>query len=130
MTVNPAKVLSIDRGTLKPGSVADVTVIDPGAEWTIDVGNFKSKSRNCPFHGWKVRGRAHTVVVGGQMVAIAQRIPAHVLGDGTHTVRQLVEITNRDPRRGIGHRVVGEYAAGGCGLCGGGTAYAINLRRP
>jgi dihydroorotase len=65
VTANPAKVLSIDRGTLKPGAVADVTVIDPTAEWTIDVGQFKSKSRNCPFHGWKVRGRAHTVVVGG-----------------------------------------------------------------
>ncbi len=46
------------------------------------------------------------LVVGGHMVAIAQRIPAHVIGDGTHTVRELVEITNRDPRRGIGHEKV------------------------
>ncbi|HKN89995.1 MAG TPA: Mur ligase family protein, partial [Acidimicrobiia bacterium] len=54
-----------------------------------------------------VEGNDYRVlVVGGQMVAIAQRIPAHVLGDGTHTVRQLVEITNRDPRRGIGHEKV------------------------
>jgi dihydroorotase len=60
-------VLSIDRGTLKPGEVADVTVIDPKAEWTIDVTKFRSKSRNCPFDRWKVTGRAHTTIVGGQI---------------------------------------------------------------
>ena len=65
LTVNPAKVLGIDRGTLKPGAVADVTVIDPAAEWTIDPTQFRSKSRNCPFAGWKVRGRAEAVLVGG-----------------------------------------------------------------
>ncbi len=65
LTINPAKVLGIDRGTLKPGAVADVTVIDPATEWTIDPGRFRSKSRNCPFAGWKVRGRAETVLVGG-----------------------------------------------------------------
>ncbi len=65
MTVNPARVLHIDRGTLKPGAIADVTVIDPRAEWTVDPSQFKSKSRNCPFAGWKVRGRAQAVVVGG-----------------------------------------------------------------
>ena len=46
------------------------------------------------------------LVVGGQMVAVAQRVPAHVIGDGRHTVRELVEITNQDPRRGIGHEKV------------------------
>jgi dihydroorotase len=65
VTINPAKVLSIDRGTLKAGAIADVTVIDPLAEWTIDVTKFRSKSRNCPFDGWKVTGRAHAVIVGG-----------------------------------------------------------------
>jgi dihydroorotase len=64
-TVNPARVLGIERGTLKPGSVADVTVIDPDAEWTIDPTQFRSKSRNCPFAGWPVRGRAHAVVLAG-----------------------------------------------------------------
>ena len=67
VTINPAKVLSIDRGTLKPGAMADVTIIDPNAEWTIDVTKFRSKSRNCPFDGWKVKGRAHTVIVGGMV---------------------------------------------------------------
>ncbi len=65
MTINPARVLGIDRGTLRPGAVADVTVIDPAAEWTIDPEQFRSKSRNCPFAGWKVRGRADDVLVGG-----------------------------------------------------------------
>lgn len=58
-------MLSIDRGTLQPGAVADVTIIDPNAEWTIDPGNFRSKSRNTPFAGWQVRGWADTVLVGG-----------------------------------------------------------------
>ena len=64
LTINPAKVLGIDRGTLKPGAVADVTIIDPTAEWTIDPSKFRSKSRNCPWAGQKVRGRAETVLVG------------------------------------------------------------------
>src|SRR5207247_3950452 len=42
----------------------------------------------------------------GQMVAVAERVPAHVIGDGVHSVRELVDITNRDPRRGIGHEKV------------------------
>ncbi len=46
------------------------------------------------------------LVIGGHIVAVAQRVPAHVIGDGEHTVRQLVEITNSDPRRGIGHEKV------------------------
>lgn len=46
------------------------------------------------------------LVVGGHMVAVAERIPAHVIGDGEHTVRELVEMTNVDPRRGIGHEKV------------------------
>jgi cyanophycin synthetase len=46
------------------------------------------------------------LVVGGRMVAVAQRIPAHVTGDGRHTVKELVETTNEDPRRGLGHEKV------------------------
>ncbi len=67
LTINPARVLGIDRGTLKANAVADVTLIDPNAEWTIDPARFRSKSRNCPFAGWKVRGRAQTVIVGGEI---------------------------------------------------------------
>ena len=54
-----------------------------------------------------VNGNDYRVlVIGGRMAAIAERQPAHVIGDGTHTVRELVEITNQDPRRGIGHEKV------------------------
>ncbi|MDO5503003.1 MAG: cyanophycin synthetase [Actinomycetia bacterium] len=46
------------------------------------------------------------LIIGGRMVAIAERVPAHVVGDGTHTISELVEITNADPRRGVGHEKV------------------------
>jgi len=50
------------------------------------------------------QGRDHRVlVVNGKVVAVAERVPAHVVGDGNSTIEQLVEITNRDPRRGVGH---------------------------
>ena len=55
-------------GSLREGGVADITVIDPKLAWTIDVATFASKSRNCPFDGWKVRGRATHTVVGGRVV--------------------------------------------------------------
>lgn len=67
LTARPASILGIDRGTLKSGADADVTIIDPNAEWTIDPVKFASKSRNSPFGGLKVRGRPHAVVVGGDV---------------------------------------------------------------
>jgi len=67
LTVNPAQLLGIPKGTLKPGADADVTIIDPDARWTIDPTAFKSKSRNTPYGGWDVRGRAHTVLVAGEV---------------------------------------------------------------
>jgi len=67
MTCQPARILGIQAGTLETGRPADVTVIDPKAEWTIDSGRFRSKSRNCPFHDWKVRGRAALTIVGGEI---------------------------------------------------------------
>jgi dihydroorotase len=67
LTLRPAHVLGIDRGTLRPGSDADVTLIDPAIEWTIDVTKFASKSRNSPFGGSKVRGQARGVLVSGEM---------------------------------------------------------------
>ena len=66
-TLQPARLVSLDKGTLKEGADADVTLIDPGREWTIDMEQFASKSRNCPFHGWKVRGRAVMTIVAGEV---------------------------------------------------------------
>jgi len=67
LTLHPARILGIDRGTLRSGAIADVTIINPGVEWTIDPNQFRSKSRNSPFAGWKVRGRADAVVLSGQV---------------------------------------------------------------
>ena len=65
MTRNPASVANLKKGTLAVGADADVTVIDPDARWTVDVNQFVGKSRNCPFAGWPVTGRAtHTIVAG------------------------------------------------------------------
>lgn len=68
MSTGPAKVLALaQKGTLAAGADADVTIIDPNAEWTIDPTKFQSKSRNCPFAGWTVKGRAVTTIVGGEV---------------------------------------------------------------
>ncbi len=67
MTINPARILDIDRGTLSTGAIGDVTVIDPELSWTIDASEFASKSRNCPFNGQTVRGRAVMTMVGGDI---------------------------------------------------------------
>ena len=67
MTTGPAEVLGIDRGTLIPGAIADVTVIDPKVCWTVNASEFKSKSRNTPWHGSTMTGRAACTIVCGQV---------------------------------------------------------------
>ena len=67
LTCNAARLLGIPKGTLRAGADADVTIIDPDVRWTIDPTKFRSKSRNTPFGDWKVRGRAHTVIVAGEI---------------------------------------------------------------
>jgi dihydroorotase len=67
LTVEPAKLIGIPKGTLRPGADADVTIIDPTTTWTIDPDKFYSKSRNTPYGGYQVRGRAHTVIVSGEV---------------------------------------------------------------
>jgi dihydroorotase len=67
MSTRGAAIVSLDKGTLHEGADADVTVIDPQMEWTIDVEQFRSKSRNCPFQGWTVKGRAVMTIVGGDV---------------------------------------------------------------
>ena len=67
MTVKPAKIIGVDKGTLGVGKQADVTIIDPDAEYEIDVSTFRSKSRNCPYHGWLVKGKVEKTIVGGEI---------------------------------------------------------------
>ncbi len=67
MTVQPAGIIGIEKGTLGRDKQADITIIDPNAEWTIDVNKFISKSRNCPYHGWKVKGKVEKTIVGGEI---------------------------------------------------------------
>jgi dihydroorotase len=67
-TMNPARLLNLDAGTLSPGATADVTLIDPNREWTIDAEAFQSASRNTPFDGWQLRGRAVQTIVRGKTV--------------------------------------------------------------
>lgn len=67
LTVNPANILGIQKGTLKSGADADITIIDPTTSWRIDPTKFRSKGRNTPFAGWEVKGRAHTVIVAGKV---------------------------------------------------------------
>lgn len=68
MSANPARILRISGGTLAIGSPADITLIDPNKEWTVDAGQFASKSRNCPFQGWNVKGRAVGTIVAGKVI--------------------------------------------------------------
>ena len=67
-TVEPAKLLKLNAGTLAAGAAADVTLIDPGLEWTVRTDQFQSMSRNSPFDGWKLKGRAVQTIVGGKTV--------------------------------------------------------------
>jgi dihydroorotase len=69
MSAAPARLLRLDdAGTLVPGARADVTLIDPDREWTVDPVKFLSKSRNTPFAGMKLKGKALMTIVAGQIV--------------------------------------------------------------
>ncbi len=68
MSWNPAQILHLDRGSLREGKEADVTIIDPGQEYTIDAHTFVSKGRNTPFNGKKVKGRVRTTICRGEIV--------------------------------------------------------------
>jgi len=67
LTVGPAEVLKKKIGRLAVGDCADITLIDPDAEWTVRPGDFKSKGKNSPFIGWQMKGRARAVIVGGKI---------------------------------------------------------------
>ncbi|MGE3258205.1 MAG: dihydroorotase [Geobacter sp.] len=68
MSCNPSKILGVDRGTLKAGSVADITVIDPDQAWTVEADQLDSKSKNSPWLGEPMTGAAAVTVVAGKVV--------------------------------------------------------------
>jgi dihydroorotase len=68
LTTEPAKAFGLAKGTLAPGADADVTIADLHKSWEVDPARFRSKSRNTPFAGWKVKGRILTTLVGGKIV--------------------------------------------------------------
>lgn len=68
MSTNPAKVLKIPKGTLQPGSVADIVIADFDKEVTIDSSQFASKGKNTPFNGWKVYGQVEMTICNGKIV--------------------------------------------------------------
>lgn len=68
MSYNPAKVLGIPKGTLDEGKIADITIIDPDKEYTIDVNTFESKGKNTPFDGYKVSGEVEYTIFNGKIV--------------------------------------------------------------
>lgn len=67
LTIGPAKALSLPCGTLEVGRAADVTLIDPEVKWTLDPEAGQSRSKNTPFGGWKLKGRAVCTMVGGRI---------------------------------------------------------------
>ncbi len=68
LTANPARILKFNAGQIKVGMPADLTVIDPGINWTVDPKDFKSKSRNSPFGGRRLKGKAYLTIVEGKIV--------------------------------------------------------------
>jgi len=67
LTWRPAQIINVEKGSLAVGDRADVVVIDPDAAWTIDATKFHSKSRNCPYQGWTVKGKVLYTLVAGEI---------------------------------------------------------------
>jgi dihydroorotase len=69
MAVNPARLLRLsENGSLAVGAPADITIIDPGYEWTVEPNIFRSKSHNTPFAGMRLKGLALATIVGGEVI--------------------------------------------------------------
>ena len=68
LSAGPARAFGLAKGTLAVGADADIAVVDPQARWEVEPGKFRSKSRNTPFAGWKVKGLVLTTFVGGRVV--------------------------------------------------------------
>jgi dihydroorotase len=87
MSVNPARILRVPGGSLQEGAVADVTLLAPDLETTVDPATFHSRSRNTPFTGWTLRGGVAGTIVGGRVVFANPRLPAMESLSGAVVVR-------------------------------------------
>ena len=77
MTIEPARILSIPKGSFAIGSDADLTILDLEKSYAIDVGKFRSRSRNCPFGGWEVQGKVVCTLLAGRIVYEAENAREH-----------------------------------------------------
>lgn len=68
LTINPCNIIKYDRGSLSEGRVADITIIDPEAEWQYTKDKIRSKSSNSPFIGWKLKGKVTDVIASGKVI--------------------------------------------------------------
>ena len=68
MSVNPARILGINAGTLSVGAPADLALIDLDEQWTVDVNRLHGKSKNTPFKGKTLTGKVKTTVLNGKIV--------------------------------------------------------------
>jgi dihydroorotase len=75
LSVNPARILRVPGGSLAEGSPADVTLLAPDLEVTVDPARFRSRSRNTPFSGWTLRGGVAATIVGGRVVYVNEAVP-------------------------------------------------------
>jgi dihydroorotase len=71
LTIGPARAFSLPCGTLAVGSPADIAVFDTESEWTVSALSFKSRSRNTPFEGWKLRGQIVETLIAGRRASVA-----------------------------------------------------------
>lgn len=67
LSANPARILRLDGGDLRPGAIADLTIVNPKSSWTVRVDKFYSKSRNSPYDGWKLYGKVIYTILGGRL---------------------------------------------------------------
>ncbi len=67
MSLMPSKILGLNKGTLKTGSPADITIVDLNREFTVDVSRFKSRGKNSPFNGFRLTGTVACTIVGGKI---------------------------------------------------------------
>ena len=70
LSVNPARILGVQGGSLAPGERADITVLAPDLKVTIQASRLRSRSKNTPFDGWELRGGVAATIVGGRTVFV------------------------------------------------------------